>query len=126
MLLVNFIGQGNTYVGKSTGNMTKFETKVCVADQSCLSAKNSKYLAVATGNGTVQIHRLTDLSKVGCERRHDMVIKGICFLGEDQVVSGTPECTYNIQKVHPQRDFTFLIIAVIVCLVLLLKPGGDL
>ena len=90
LLLVNYIGQGNTFVGKSTHHMKRFETKVSVADQSCLSSKNDKYLAVATGNGTVQIHQISDLAKVGCQRRHDMVIKGICFLGEDRVVSGTP------------------------------------
>lgn len=72
-----------------------------VADQSCLSAKNGKYIAIATGNGTVQLHRLSDLSKAGRSKKHDMVIKGICFLGEDKVVSGTPECTYHIQQASP-------------------------
>lgn len=66
-----------------------------------MTAKSNdlKYVAVASGNGTVQVIRCSDLGDFGVSQRHDMVIKGIDFVGNGKVVSGTPECSYHVQKV---------------------------
>jgi hypothetical protein len=72
------------------------------------------------------MHRIDTLAKAGVSRRHDMVIKGLCFLGEDKVVSGTPECSYYIQKTESQRSYAFLIISLLCMILLLVRIEGEL
>lgn len=54
-----------------------------------------------------------------------MVIKGIDFVGSSKVVSGTPECSYHIQKVEEQFDYLYVIILVILVVGLLLLDSFE-
>jgi hypothetical protein len=42
-----------------------------------------------------------------------MVIKGIDFVNNSKVVSGTPECSYHMQKVEEQFDYLYVIILIV-------------
>ncbi len=101
--------------------MTKFKMDKVLGDQSCLTALNRKYLAIASGNGTVQLHDIHTLKRTGMSREHDMVIKGICFLGEHRVVTGTPECSYHIQKAVTEWNYTPFLIVLLLFVSMLIK-----
>lgn len=79
--------------------MKEFDIQVSIGDQCCKTAKCDEYVAVASGNGTVQIHKAYNLEKAGMSKRHDSVIMGLSFLQGGQVVSGTSSCSYHIQNV---------------------------
>lgn len=50
-----------------------------------------------------------------------MVIKGIDFIGNSRVVSGTPECSYHIQKVEERIDTLYYVLLVMLIAGILLS-----
>lgn len=123
---MNYELKGSCFVNKTECGMNRFVGIRSITDQSCLSAKNNRNIAVASGNGTVQLHIIDTLEKVGVSRRHDMVIKGICFIGEDRVATGTPQCSYHIQKVTKEINYLLPVFIAICLFLLFFKIEGEL
>lgn len=55
-----------------------------------------------------------------------MVIKGICFVGEDRVATGTPQCSYHIQKVQKERNYIMAVFMAMCLFLLFFKIEGEL
>lgn len=85
----------------------RFTTVEVAEDQSCLTAfhRDHKLLGIACGNGTTLLFDSGRLKPLGREQNHKFVITGCTITPKtNRFLTGTPECSYNIQ--NPEDGFS--------------------
>jgi hypothetical protein len=106
----------------------KFNTVEVAEDQSCLTAihRDRKLLGIACGNGTTLLFNANKMTSLGREQNHKFVITGSTITPKANCfITGTPECSYNIQAPYSETNFSWRWIVNILAALLIIYLLGS-